>query len=521
MDKRLRLFVSTSFLSVLPTHNSLNGQLNPLKGHHKGTPFRGGGKDGAKKKIINNQKRFNNFKSNNFKLKINNHKRFNLFKLNNLKLKINKNNKINNNLTLNFKNSLSPNYSTIRNSVNVRKQQILIHRFLKVMSIYNLDIQGTFLYFNRFIAFNFNFNRNKLIKEIYDILFFAFKSMSCLISKPVFSFKTDKIIIHLFYFLISPAFLKFKRPLRKQISKIKKINRNRYRNRHRQSLKKTSRRFKRYGERSIVKGSHPHNLKNLTLQRRKSKSKNFFRFKFLFNKFLSSSRSQKRRKAKFSRYINSKGINMLVLRKIKFINKNKKLHFNDFKELKRNKRIFRNYKSKKKFIKFYYNKLVNKPLTLIYPAKFKALCFILSKFFNKPVELNLIRVHYPYSNSNILVNFFALFVNKVKVIKVVQKLFNNAIFKNIVKNKFSSFNNKGKNTKDFILPAFLTGMNIKIAGRLLRDKIKPRKTIRFFNKGVYAHSKLNYKDFARFTTKNKRGIFSISINSSQSFFNKY
>lgn len=391
---------------------------------------------------------------------ITNKNKFNLDFYNNFKN--NNKKKIHNNLTLNFKNSLSPKDTTIRNCVTVRKQQMLIHRFLKFMSIYNLDIQGTFLYFNRFIAFNFNHDRNKLIKEIYDILFFAFKSMSCLISKPVFSFKTDKIIIHLFYFLISPVFLKFNRPLRNSLSKTKKI--------------KTSRRSTSYGGKSLIKGSHAQSMKN----------KSFFKTVTGQNKY-------------------------------------NKLDFNEIIELKRKKKIFRNYKFKKKFIKIYYNNLVNKPLTLIYTAKFKALCFILSKFFNKPVELNLIRVHYPYSNSNILVNFFALFVNKVKVIRVVQKLFNNAIFKNIVKNKFgiSSFNNKGKNNKDFILPAFLTGMNIKIAGRLLRDKIRPRKTIKFFNKGVYAHSKLNYKDFARFTTKNKRGIFSISINSSQSFFNKY
>ena len=81
------------------------------------------------------------------------------------------------------------------------------------MSIYNIDIQGTFIHFNKFIAYNFNHNSNKLVKDIYDILFFAFKSMSCLISKPVFSFKNDKIIIHLFYYLISPTFLKYHRPV--------------------------------------------------------------------------------------------------------------------------------------------------------------------------------------------------------------------------------------------------------------------------------------------------------------------
>ena len=87
------------------------------------------------------------------------------------------------------------------------------------------------------------------------------------------------------------------------------------------------------------------------------------------------------------------------------------------------------------------------PLTQIYPEKFDALCFILSKFFNKPVELNLIRVHYPYSNSNILVNFFALFMNNVKINRFVRKLFKFTIFKNIFKIKFNQIN-KFKNKKN-------------------------------------------------------------------------
>ena len=64
-------------------------------------------------------------------------------------------------------------------------------------------------------------------------------------------------------------------------------------------------------------------------------------------------------------------------------------------------------------------------------------------------------------------------------------------------------------------------MKIKIAGRLLKERIKPRKTIKKYNKGIYSPGLVHYKDFARFTGKNKRGSFSISINSSQSFFNKY
>lgn len=267
------------------------------------------------------------------------------------------------------------------------------------------------------------------------------------------------------------------------------------------------------------------------------------------------------------------------------------------------------------------------PLTQIYPEKFDALCFILSKFFNKPVELNLIRVHYPYSNANILVNFFNLFINHVKLIKVMRRFFRKMYLRNFVsghfkknfeksqfkkikrfsinkyffkkkfkeikkyynrlkfrfkfkknnknnkffnvnnnknynnKNKFNQFyfnkneknlmrnkiNNKKNNKnlkkklfnlnqfknrfikkknnnimkakKQTLIPSFLTGINIKVAGRLLTNSLGTRRTVRRFKRGINARGLSNYIDRARFTGKNTRGAYSISINSSHRFFN--
>ena len=54
-------------------------------------------------------------------------------------------------------------------------------------------------------------------------------------------------------------------------------------------------------------------------------------------------------------------------------------------------------------------------LVNLYPKKFKIICNVLSKAFNKNIELNLIRLHYPYKDSNILANLLALLVNKIKL----------------------------------------------------------------------------------------------------------
>jgi hypothetical protein len=65
-------------------------------------------------------------------------------------------------------------------------------------------------------------------------------------------------------------------------------------------------------------------------------------------------------------------------------------------------------------------------LTKVYQKKFKLICAILSKIFNKPVELQLIRLHHPYHDSNILVNLLSLNIkNKKKKARVaIQKIYN-------------------------------------------------------------------------------------------------
>jgi len=89
-----------------------------------------------------------------------------------------------------------------------KNKKPVISHFLKSMSIYNKIINGTFVYFSSSIGYFFNKKNNKQIKNTYKFLFYCFKTMFCLISKPVFIYKTDKIIIQLFYFVIFPYFFK-------------------------------------------------------------------------------------------------------------------------------------------------------------------------------------------------------------------------------------------------------------------------------------------------------------------------
>jgi len=136
---------------------------------------------------------------------------------------------------------------------------------------------------------------------------------------------------------------------------------------------------------------------------------------------------------------------------------------------------------------------------------------VLSRIFKKPVELEIVRLHYPYFDSNILVNLLSVLINKIPVRIIVQKFFKKAVIKNPARLK-------RKNIVS-IIPSFLSGIKIRVAGRLLTHRVVPRQTVKTTRRGALARSKVNYLDNARFTHKNKRGAFSITISTGQNINN--
>jgi len=158
---------------------------------------------------------------------------------------------------------------------------------------------------------------------------------------------------------------------------------------------------------------------------------------------------------------------------------------------------------------YYLNKFVSKnKLLKINNYKLQSLCLNLSKIYKKPVELELDRLHYPYYDSNILSNMIGLISNIVKLRFIIKKLFR------IVKIKKT---NKFINNSSFI-PSYLSGFKLKIAGRLLKQRVIPRLTVKTIQRGTLARGKAQFVNTARFTNKNKRGSFSITVTTGHIFF---
>lgn len=265
-------------------------------------------------------------------------------------------NTINNNNNNFNSNSMPIPLNLVRKSSNNTQK---ISKYIKSITIFNN--KGKVITYNQNIGYNFG--NNKIIKNIYTFLESSFYSMSSLISKPVFEITSEKVVIHLYYFLIKQD---------------KKSNNN------------------------------------------------------INNTFLKS---------------NSKKLNLIVQ--------------------------------------------------------------ILSRFFKKPVELELVRLYYPYFDSNILVNLFSIIINKIKVRNIMRKFFKKALIKNPTR--------LTRSNRTTLIPSFLSGIKIRIGGRLLTHRVVPRKTVKIIRRGALARGKVNFLDVARFTNKNKRGAFSITISTGQNF----
>ena len=77
---------------------------------------------------------------------------------------------------------------------------------------------------------------------------------------------------------------------------------------------------------------------------------------------------------------------------------------------------------------------------------------------------------------------------------------------------------RSNNNKVSKFSTLLTGVYVKLGGRLMKGKIVPRRTVKKIQYGSLARSKSNYVTTARLTQKNKRGSFSFTVSIGHKFF---
>lgn len=350
----------------------------------------------------------------------------------------------------------------IKNKKNTLIYQYLKNTLQKISPIANTQKRNGILFnYSKTIAYNFfspslrrtavvsrtsygGVDINKDLFKINKLLFYFFKSLNCLISKPVYLHTPDKVIVQLFYYLNIP---------KKKVFRLFSIL---Y--------------FNSFRKKYLLKKSQIASLRKNYLRTRNHSSR-------MGGVAISSS------------------------------NYSEKIPFIKRKVRKAISRL-RGKSDLERSLLFNLRKF---NLAKVFTSKFKLIIEIITRKLKKPVVFQLIRLHHPYHDANILANLLSLNIrNKRKKSRIaINKIYSNKAVKTLNDPNLKSVN---------LIPAFLSGLNLKIGGRLMREPIIPRLTTKNFERGAISPGKVNYLDIATITKKNRKGAYSITIKSAQNFY---
>ena len=167
----------------------------------------------------------------------------------------------------------------------------------------------------------------------------------------------------------------------------------------------------------------------------------------------------------------------------------------------------------------------DKYITTIFNDKFLYISDYLSKLFKADIEFELVRLYQPYQDSNILVQYLNNNSYNSKFIKITNKLFKKInIYKKNLGLVPSSQEIKNGNplnmsllNEDVSFPSGISGVNIKLAGRSVNEKIIPRFTVKRAQRGNFSRLNTKMIEKSMYTDKSKKGAFNFSVRLSHIF----
>lgn len=127
---------------------------------------------------------------------------------------------------------------------------------------------------------------------------------------------------------------------------------------------------------------------------------------------------------------------------------------------------------------------------------------VLSSLFKQQVELRLVKLHYPYLNSFILAQYIAINTQDYTLVQIVRQVFGSI---SPVKNTQSL------NSLASQLPSHIIGIKVRVSGRLMMERSRPRQTVQTAQVGSFTKNNFTLVDYASFTTKNKKGAFTVKV----------
>lgn len=128
----------------------------------------------------------------------------------------------------------------------------------------------------------------------------------------------------------------------------------------------------------------------------------------------------------------------------------------------------------------------------------------LSKILKRKVELRFIKITNPYLNREII----AEYIGKNASMYNFQRLINNAI-RNTNILRYSDTHNL--NILETNMPSDVIGMKITFSGRLVTERLRPRKTVSTAKIGTFTSNNKLFMEYGSYTGKNARGAFTVKV----------
>ena len=181
-----------------------------------------------------------------------------------------------------------------------------------------------------------------------------------------------------------------------------------------------------------------------------------------------------------------------------------------------------------------------------FKLELEKLSILLSKYFQKKVEFEIIRLQYPFHNSEILSQVLGLNANKFNLRRIWLKLLPLAVVKDPAKGLFFKTEKARKKKESVLYPnlfkpnsylpplfkksglesisifndrimipnlyfSYLSGINVRLGGRLMTQAMRARFSVQTKQSGSLARFKVDLVEKSRFTGKNKRGAYSFTV----------
>lgn len=166
---------------------------------------------------------------------------------------------------------------------------------------------------------------------------------------------------------------------------------------------------------------------------------------------------------------------------------------------------------------FFYHK--NSQVDILSENKLQEVCKTLSLIFHKEVNIRMIRVHYPYMNSQILAQYLINNASKKNFLKFSDAILTYPSLK-------AGVYGKAGEEDSFILPSYIQNIQLELSGRLITEKVVPRVTkkiaqianpnadsgVHLLEAGLSNDTVENVVvDYGKVTSKNELGSFTLKV----------